>query len=65
MLVCGAQALAYADLGNPYWVEEDDDYENQQAISVGKIVGFKKPVFRSAVHGTDEDFSVVCVDTAV
>lgn len=65
MLVCGAQALAYADLGNPYWVEEDDDYENQQGISVGKIVGFKKPVFKSAVHGTSEDFGVIAVDTAV
>jgi N4-gp56 family major capsid protein len=65
ILVCGAQALAYADLGTPYWVEEDDDYENQQAISVGKIIGFKKPVFRSDVSGTNEDFGVVCVDTAV
>lgn len=65
MLVCGAQALGYADLGNPYWVEEDDDYQNQQAVSVGKIIGFKKPVFRSAVTGTNEDFGVVCVDTAV
>lgn len=65
MLVCGAQSLAYADLGNPTWVEEDDDYENQQGISIGKIIGFKKPVFRSDVHGTSEDFGVVCVDTSV
>lgn len=65
MLVCGAQAMGYADLGNPYWVEDDDDYENQQAISVGKIIGFKKPVFYSDYHGASEDFGVVCVDTAV
>jgi len=65
MLVCGAQALAYADLGNPEWVEEDDDYGNQQGIAIGKILGFKKPVFKSAVSGTNEDFGVVCVDTAV
>jgi hypothetical protein len=65
MLVCGAQALAYADLGNPEWVEEDDDYGNQQGIAVGKILGFKKPVFKSPASGTSEDFGVVCVDTAV
>lgn len=65
ILMCGAQALGLADLGTPYWVEEGKDYENQQGISVGKICGFKKPVFRSAVNGTDEDFGVLCVDTAI
>lgn len=65
ILACGAQALAYADLGNPEWVEEDDDYGNQQGIAVGKILGMKKPVFRSPVTGTNEDFGVVCIDTAV
>lgn len=65
MLFCGAQALGYADIGNPYWVEEGDDYENQQGISVGKIFGFKKPVFHSDVTGQPEDFGLICVDTAV
>ncbi len=65
ILMCGAQALGLADLGAPYWVEEGKDYENQQGISVGKICGFKKPVFRSQVSATDEDFGVLCVDTAI
>jgi N4-gp56 family major capsid protein len=65
VLMCGAQALGYADLGNPYWVEEGFDYENGQGISVGKIVGLKKPVFRSQVTGTDEDFSVLACDVAM
>lgn len=65
VLLCGAQALGFADLGDPSWVEKGFDYENQQGISVGKIAGFKKPVFRSLVTGTDEDFGVLCVDTAI
>lgn len=65
ILMCGAQALGLADLGNPYWVEEGKDYENQQGISIGKILGFKKPVFRSQVTGSDEDFGVICLDTAI
>ena len=65
VIFAGAQALAYADLGSPYWVEEDDDYENQMAISVGKIFGFLKPQFTSVVHGTTEDFGVMVVDTKI
>ncbi|MGH2626745.1 MAG: DUF4043 family protein, partial [Anaerolineales bacterium] len=65
VLFCGAQSLGMADIGDPYWVEEDDDYKNQSGISVGKIFGFKKPVFRSLHHGTNEDFGVLCVDTAI
>lgn len=65
VIFAGAQALAYADLGAPYWVEDDDDYENQQAVSVGKIFGFKKPVFPSAVDGTNEDFGLFAVDTLI
>lgn len=65
ILFCGAQALAMADLGNPYWVEEDDDFENRQAISVGKILGFKKPVFNSIYSGgTAQDFGVISVYVA-
>lgn len=65
VLLCGAQALGFADIGEPTWVEKGFDYENQQGISVGKIAGFKKPVFRSLVTGTNEDFGVLCVDTAI
>lgn len=65
VLLCGAQAMGYADLGAPNWEEKGFDYENQQAIAIDKIMGLKKPVFRSHVTGTDEDFGVLCVDTAI
>lgn len=65
VLLMGAQALGLADIGDPYWVEEDDDYENQQGISYGKIFGLKKPVFRSIHHGSNEDFGILRVDTAI
>ena len=64
MLFCGAQALGYADIGAPDWVEKGFDYDNQQAIATGKIVGFKKPVFKSQKTNTQEDFGVICVDMA-
>jgi hypothetical protein len=59
MLFCGAQALGMADIGNPYWVEEGFDYQNQQGISVGKIFGLLKPKFNSIHSGTTEDFGVL------
>jgi N4-gp56 family major capsid protein len=59
MLFCGAQALGMADIGNPYWVEEGFDYQNQQGISVGKIFGLLKPKFNSLHSGTTEDFGVI------
>lgn len=65
VLFAGAQALGYADIGSADWVEKGFDYDNQQGISVGKIVGFKKPVFKSVNSGTDEDFGVIAVDTAI
>jgi N4-gp56 family major capsid protein len=65
MLLCGSQALGMADIGEGEWVEKYFDYDNQPGISLGKIVGMKKPVFRSAVTGTNEDFGVIAVDTAV
>lgn len=64
MLMCGAQAMGMADIGAPYWVEDKFDYENQHGISIGKMFGLKKPVFRSDVTGTDEDFGVLAVDVA-
>lgn len=65
IIVAGAQALGYADIGSPYWVEETDDYENRNSISVGKIFGFKKPQFYTDIHGSTEDFGVICLDTAI
>lgn len=65
VLFCGAQALGMADLGLPYWEEEEFDYGNQQGISIGKILGFLKPKFNSIYSGTSEDFGVLRVDTAI
>lgn len=67
VLVCGAQALGMADIGNPEWVEKDDDYENQQGISVSKIFGFLKPSFYTQYGNspqTVQDFGVVSVYVA-
>jgi N4-gp56 family major capsid protein len=65
ILFCGAQALGMADIGTPEWVEEGFDYDNQQGISTGKILGFKKPQFYTQYSGgTVEDFGVVSVYAA-
>jgi N4-gp56 family major capsid protein len=65
ILFCGAQALAMADIGNPEWVEKGFDYENQQGISIGKILGFLKPKFNSIYAGnTTQDFGVISVYVA-
>lgn len=63
-LVCGAQAMAMADIGAPMWVEDEYDYENQSGISVSKIVGMKKSVFRQNVTGgtTLIDHGVMAID---
>ena len=60
-----AQAMGMADIGAPEWVEKGFDYENQQGISTGKILGFLKPKFTSQyTNGTLEDFGVIAVDVA-
>lgn len=65
ILFCGAQALGMADIGNPKWVEKGFDFENQQAISVGKMLGFLKPKFTSMYAGnTVQDFGVMSVYAA-
>jgi N4-gp56 family major capsid protein len=62
ILFCGAQALAMADIKAPYWVEKGFDYENQQAVSVGKICGLLKPKFNSIyADNTVQDFGVISV----
>lgn len=63
-LLVGAQALALADIGTPKWVEKDFDYDNSPGVSIAKLIGFKKPVWRSQLTGTMEDFSIIAVDTA-
>lgn len=67
VLLCGAQALAYADIDAyaPFWREQRHDYENVLGIAVGKIGGLLKPQFHSTYTGTDEDFGIVACDTAI
>jgi N4-gp56 family major capsid protein len=62
VLFCGAQAMGFADIGNPIWVEKDFDYGNSAGISVSKILGFLKPKFNSMYSGnTVQDFGVISV----
>jgi len=65
VLLCGAQALAMADLGLPTWVEKEFDFDNQPAIALAKILGMLKPKFHSIYDGTTEDFSILSIDTAI
>ena len=65
VIFAGAQALGMADIGSPTWVEKGFDYDNQQGISVGKIFGFLKPVFRAVTTTTDEDHGLLVCDTAI
>ena len=59
ILMCGAQALAFADIGNPIWVEKFFDYDNRPGISVAKMMGFLKPRFENIyAGGTVQDHGV-------
>lgn len=64
ILMCGAQALGFADIGEAEWVEKGFDYDNQQGISYGKIMGMLKPKFTSIYDGAEEDFGVIVIDVA-
>lgn len=65
IMFCGAQALGMADIGAPEWVEKKFDFDNQPAISTGKILGFLKPRFASIYEDlTVEDFGVFNVYVA-
>ncbi len=66
VLLCGAQALAFADIGAPSWVEDDyEDYKNTVGIAVGKIFGLLKPKLYSTYAQSAQDFGVMCIDTAL
>jgi N4-gp56 family major capsid protein len=65
VIFAGAQALGMADIGAPEYVEKGFDYDNQQGISVGKIFGFLKPVFRAVTTATDEDHGLLVIDSAI
>lgn len=61
-LLCGAQALAMADLGAPEWDEKTFQYGSQQGINIDKMIGFKKPKFMSIYDNSVEDFGIVAID---
>ncbi len=61
-LLCGAQALAMADLGAPEWDEKTFQYGSQQGINIDKMIGFLKPKFHSLYDGSVQDFGIVAVD---
>jgi len=65
VLLTGAQAIGFADIGIGNWVEKEFDYDAKPGIAYSKILGLLKPQFRSSVTGTVEDFSVIRVDTAI
>mgnify|MGYP001764528559 FL=1 len=55
-----------ADLGEPEWNEKEFDFGNQQGISTGKILGFKKPQFNTQYSGnTVEDHGILSIYTAI
>ena len=61
-LLCGAQALGFADIGGPSWVEKLFQYDSVCGINVDKFVGFLKPQYYSITDKSVEDFGVVSVD---
>lgn len=65
VLLCGAQALACADIGDAFWDEDKQDYNNRLGISVGKKFGLLKPKFYSTYASSDQDYGVIRCDTAV
>ena len=65
ILLCGAQALAFADIGQAKWVEKDFDYDSKQGIAISKIFGLLKPNLFSTYAQSAQDFGVMCVDTAI
>jgi len=64
-LICGAQALGFADLGSPEWSEKWFNYDSSPGINVDKMFGFLKPQFYSIYNKSVEDFGVMTVDTAI
>lgn len=65
MLVCGSQALGFADLGAPEWSEKWFNYDSSPGINVDKMFGFLKPKFYSIYDRSVEDFGVLAVDHAI
>ena len=64
-ILCGAQALGMADLGEPDWVEKGFEYDSQQGISVDKMFGLLKPKFYSIYDKSVQDFGTLLIDHAL
>lgn len=65
VLLMGAQALAFADIGNSYWDEETDDYGNAAGIAIGKIFGLLKPKLFNTNSQSVQDYGILVCDTAI
>ena len=70
-LLIGAQAIAYAHIGDDDWAESDNtDYGNRQGVAYGCIIGLRKAIFKSiydldsAGAPTSQDFSIISIYTA-
>ena len=61
-LLCGAQALGFADIGTPEWDEKTFQYGAQQGINIDKMFGILKPRFYSIYNGSSQDFGVLAID---
>lgn len=61
-VLCGAQALAMADIGPAEWDEKTFQYGSQQGINIDKMFGLLKPKFYSIYDKSVEDFGTVTVD---
>lgn len=65
VLLCGAQAAAFADIGNAKYVEKRFDYDNSPGIAVSKKLGILKPQFYNIYSKSTEDHGVIVCDTAI
>lgn len=65
VLLMGAQALAFADIGMAEWNEKTFNYGNSPGIAVRKIGGLLKPQFYSIYSQSTEDHGVIACDTAI
>lgn len=65
MLLCGSQALGFADLGAPEWSEKWFNYDSSPGINIDKMFGFMKPKFYSIYDKSEQDFGVLCIDHAI
>lgn len=63
--ICGAQALGFADIGSPDWVEKKFDYDSKQGVSVDKMFGLLRPKFYSIYDKSVEDFGTLQLDHAI